>query len=1055
MRIAAWGIRNPVPTNLIMIIVIALGIGSAFILKRELFPKFEIDKVQITVVMEGGSTPEQIDRNIIQIIQPRIQNIDGVKEVNSTATEAMATIIVEPETGYDIGEIKEEVRDEVDAIITFPEQALEPRIRILKHFRQAIRLAIFGQGATDLELREAADFVKNDLRARGVVTRAELQSPRPLEMSITIPTKTLESKNLTMEQVAQQIRNYNFEITAGEIRASQADIIIKGEGRKTTVGELRKIPIHFANGEFLLLEELAGYEGITDGFVEDQVIVEYNGQKASIITVEPSDAEDIITLCDGVRAYADTVELPHGLQMVTFADSSIYVRERLSLVLRNGGMGLILVLCVLSLFLEWRVAFWTATGIAFSVIGACALLWLVGGTINMLTLFGFLMTTGLIVDDAVVVGEAFFYRRQQGFKGKEAAMAAMDEVGFPVLAMVATTVTAFLPLLFVSGLFGRFIEIIPSVVIAALILSLLEALLILPAHLAHHCGTHRSVFIHGVQFVLFPFILVANFLRPLVDRALSIAIKTLLVPVSAFCLRHRYASLVVFVSIFIFLAGLIPAGIIKTSIFPKIDAETHALSIEFDKGTPISVTENALRQSFASLEQTADYYAERDGVQPLKEHFLEVGNQLPNKGSLTAQLISSESGRNVSGQQFVDTWRENLPVMPNVVAMEFQSQQAGPPSMPIEIWLTSRNDESLNEAETLTLDYMRSIEGIVDIRSNNRPGALTVEVTLKPEFANLPITEEELLSTLAYTYQGFKVDTFYRGDNEIKTYVRAAATDRLSLSQLRELRLSNGMTIDQVADLSLTREEAVINRVNGERTTIISADVDESKGSTATAIRDKLSDDFLGFLPKRFPTLRWKYSGESQEGSEAMQTLVRGYFPALLIIYLVLATIFRSYAQPMVIMIAIPFSFIGALIGHYVMDLNFNLMSTFGIVALTGIAVNDSLVLIDCINGIVRRGRKLNTALLLGIKRRVRPILLTSLTTVAGMGPILFETSLQAKFLIPMVTSIVFGILVSTILILLFVPVGYMILIDLERLIYRVVLGRSPAREDFITDKSK
>lgn len=1050
MRIASWGIRNPVPTNLIMLIIIALGLAAAFSLKRELFPKFAIDKIQITVVMEGGSTPEQVDRNVVQIIQSRIQNIDGVKEVNSLATENIADIKVEVESGYDVGSVKMEIQDEVDAIITFPTQALEPRIRIIKHFEKAIRVAIFGIDATDLELRDVAEFVKNDLRARGLVTRAELHAPRPLEMSITIPTKTLEAKGLTMEQVARQIREYNFEITAGKIRADQSDIVIKGEGRKTTVDSLRQIPIHFPNGEDLLLEELAGYEGIIDGFVEDNVIVEYNGQKASIITIEPSENDDIIDLCDRVRAYVDEITLPHGIKAVAINDLSIFVRERLALILRNGAMGLVLVLVVLSLFLEWRVAFWTAAGIAFSLIGASALLYLFGGTINMLTLFGFLMTTGLIVDDAVVVGESFYHRKQKGFKASDAALAAMDEVAYPVLAMVATTLVAFCPLLFVSGLMGKFIEIIPSVIMAALLLSLLEALLILPSHLAHHCGEKTTALFRVINTLLHPVILAARLLRPIIDQGLSVGTKRFLIPLVHFAVQFRYASLTFFFTILIFLIGLIPAGLIKTALFPRPDAEQHALSIEFDKGTPIRTTEAAMRILIDALLQTAAYYEQEEGASPIREYFMEIGSSLPNKASLMIELSSAETGRRVSGQEFIDAFRNRIPPIPNLVSLEFLSQSAGPPSKPIVIWLTSRESELLEEAERETMEYLRSIEGVVDITTNNRPGALTVEVNLKPEFRNLPISEEELLTTLTYTYQGFKIDTFYRGDNEVKTYLRASPSDRVTLDQMKELRLSNGMTVGQVAELRLTRDPSVINRINGDRTTVISADVNLSAGANAADIRQKLQKDFLDSLPKRFPEVRWTYAGESREGGESIDTLLNAYSPALLVIYLILATIFRSYIQPLVIMVAIPFSFVGALIGHLVMGLPFNLMSGFGIVALTGIAVNDSLVLIDCINNTIRRGRPLLPSLLIGCKRRVRPILLTSLTTVAGMAPILFETSFQAQFLIPMVTSIVFGISISTLLILVFIPVGYTIVLDCCQLSHRLLWKQTLPKEHFV-----
>jgi multidrug efflux pump subunit AcrB len=748
--------------------------------------------------------------------------------------------------------------------------------------------------------------------------------------------------------------------------------------------------------------------------------------------LEKGEHEDLVDLCDRVKAYIAAKEMPPGIQIQEFRDLSLLVNERLQLILKNGAMGLLLVLLTLALFLEWRIAFWVASGIAFSIIGAVALLYAVGGTINMLTLFGFLMTTGIIVDDAIVVGENFFNHKEDGGTGEEIAERSMKEIGGPVLAMVNTTLVAFLPLFFVTGLMGEFIRIIPSVVLCALVLSLFESLFILPSHLAHHSGREPSGFLAVVQFCFFPFIWISRRAQPIVNRGLNSIASGLLLPFLRFCLQHRYAVSIFFLSLLILLFGMIPAGIIKTSLFPRPDTEFHQARIEFERGTPIDVTARAarlVREAYiaAGLELEA-----KGDVNPTEEQFVEVGREGAHVASVQVKLKSIEEGRSITGQDFVDLWRSKIPDIPNLLSLQYTAQAGGPPSVPVEIWLTSAYNDELLEAEQATLDYLSQIEGTVDVRSDNIPGALTLEVTLKPGFRNSPSAEAEIIRTLANNYQGIKVDTFYRGDNEVKMWVRSALRDRRSLAELRQTQLPSGLRIDQIAQLNLTREEAEIRRVDGERTITISSDIDRSRGANAAEIRSKMEQDWLWQIAQRYPTVRWQHSGESKEGGEAIDSMLQAYIPALFAIYLILATVFRSYTQPLIIMFAIPFAFVGAVVGHFVMDIPVNLLSLFGIVGLTGIAVNDSLVLIDCINSErEKNGKQLLDALQTASRRRLRPILLTSLTTIAGMSPILFETSFQAQFLIPMVTSIVFGIGAATILILVLIPVCYAILADI------------------------
>ncbi len=1048
-----WGIRNPVPTNLFMITLLVLGLASMFILRREMFPQFQVDRVSVTVTTETPSTADQVDRNIIQIIQPRIQPINGVKEIRTTATEQSARFDIDIIQGYNAKKVKDDIADEIDSITTLPDEALEPRVILLEHFERALQINIVGEGATDLQMREVADWVKNDIKERGLATRVAVRSPARLELAIHVPIKSLEAKGLTIQNLAQQIQSYNVESTAGEIRTEERTIVIKGEGRRITPQEVANIPVRFPNGEFLRLVEITGYEGIVDGFSEDPLIQENNGHRAIFVSVERSENEDIIDLADGLRAYVEETVLPYGLQMDLGLDMSVYIRDRLALITKNGLTGLVLVVLVLSLFLDWQVAFWASVGIAFSLIGTFACLYLLGGTINMLTLFGFLIAIGIVVDDAIVVGEAFFQNRQIGKSAAKAASDALKEVSMPVVAMMLTTIVAFVPLLAVQGLFGEFMKIIPVAVMSALLLSLIESLFILPAHLAHHSGDRETLFMKVTHAILWPIIAVTSRIQPKVNQGLEALTSKAFIPFMRIAIHHRYATVVFFLSIMIFFFGLIPAGIVKTSLFPKPDAELHIAQIEFERGTPIAKTESVVREIIGAFQEAADHFAERDGINPVKDYYLIVGDPAEHRAEMILELIPADQGRKVSGQEFLDGWRSRIPPNPDLLSLDIQSAGAGPPAKAIEVWLTSRNELQLAQTERAIKKYLLDIEGVVNFVSSNRPGSPTVEVRLREEFADLPVSEQDLIRTLTNNYQGYKVDTFYRGDNEVKMYLRAQKQDRTTLTDLKDIVLPSGLRVGQVADLTTSRDPAEITRIDGARTTKVGAEVDLTSGANSADIRSKLENEFLSKVRERWPDVRWAYSGESKEGNEAVNSMIAGYVPALMAIYAILATLFRSYTQPIIIMLAIPFSFLGALIGHMVMGIPFNLMSGFGIIALTGIAVNDSLVLIDLINVKVREGMDVMDSLVFAVTRRFRPIILTSLTTIAGLSPILLETSFQAQFLIPLVTSIVFGVLFATVLILLLIPVGYRILLDVLALIHRLLQGEVKI-EDLVREKA-
>ncbi|SCA63410.1 Uncharacterized protein SCG7109_AO_00060 [Chlamydiales bacterium SCGC AG-110-M15] len=1036
MRSYEWGIRNPVSINLILVIILMMGFVSGCLIKRELFPKFDTDIVSVTVVMEDGSTPEQIDRNIVQIILSEIQSIDGIKEIRSTSTDQMATLIIEVDEAYDSNLVKQEIKDEIDTIRDFPEKALDPNVRLLEGpHNETISLAVKGADRTTLELRSYADQIKQELETSGIASQVELTYPRKHELSVSLPLNDLHAKGLNINDVANQIRNQNLEGHAGEIKTRQQHIVLKGAARKTNAELLGQVPIKFGNGEFILLKDLATIGGIQDAFTEDRIIIEFQGEPSVLLKINKGVQEDMIAVAEEIKAFAKNLTPPPGIEVEPFHDNSIFVRERLDLIINNGTIGLILVILVLSIFLEWHVAFWASTGIAFSLIGALALLYFFGESLNMLSLFAFLMTMGVIVDDAIVIAESFFHKLEQKIPPIQAAKKALGEVFLPVMAMMSTTIIAFVPLLFISGMMGKFIAVIPIVVIFALGLSLFEAIFILPSHLAHHSDTEHSPLMRVVKKILSPLIYISKRANPYARAFFDLSNRILLQKILRFCLYHRYASCLFFVSILTVLFALIPAGIIKTGLFPDIDSDFHVARLSFDRGTSANITEKGMRKIEYALHKTAQEVEKESGQYPLKSQLLQIGTNGSHSAELIVTLVPNNAGRKISGKDFLARWRNKAPKIPEADSLSFESVRGGPRSNPIEVVISSPDSKDLVKFEQAIIAHLNTMTGIVDIRSSKFPNAHTLNITVKDEFNDLAVTERNLIGFLANAYQGIKVDTFYRNENEIKIYVRGDLNTRQSMHRLKNLQLPNGMTVGQVANIEISEEPGEVKRVNNERTLSVMANLDTTTGINAVEARLELKEQFLDPYLKEAKAknkpVKWTYFGEAKRGSETIRSLIVAYVPAIFLIYFILATIFHSYLQPVIIMLATPFGFVGALLGHLLMGYTLNMMSLFGLVALTGIVVNDSLVLVDCINqNFGNSGDKIED-LILATKRRLRPIFLTSLTTIAGLTPVLFETSFQAQFLQPMVTSVVFGIAFSTALIVILIPVCYLVVDDI------------------------
>ncbi len=1024
-------LKHPVAINLIVLFVLLLSFMAVKNIHREIVPQIEFDFVLISIPLKKASTPELVDRTIVNIVDQKLRYVEGIKDLNGHASSSEAFFWIEIASGYDTDKIKQEIQDALQAV-RLPEQALSPKVFKAQNKEVPMKLAVLGDYATDQEIYEASDKVVRDLMNLGIAQNAWIYAPfYRWEMSFAISPETLRAKEITIEEIAQQVQRVVAVQRGGAVHTERTTVSIKSPLQSYDKEEMEEILIRFSNGELLPLKELTVGAIVDARMVSQEGFIEFNGKKAAIISIEKMKNEDTIALCQAVRKFTEEYELSDGLQIEIVKDDSSIIVERLDMVKSNGLMGLLLLLCCLALFLNWRIAFWTACGVAFALSGSLAALYYMGYTLNWLSLCGFLVVLGIVVDDAIVIGEEFYHKMQQGLSSKQAIVEAMKEISWPVIAMVSTTVVAFLPFFFLEGPLGKWLSIMPPVIIAALLLSLFEALVILPVHLALHHDEKKSSFLRLVSFLFAPFISFSEKVQPKTDALLSWFCSERLRPAVVACVKHRYATSLFFVALLISVFTLIPAGVVKLNFFPKGDPISEVANLQFEEGS-MKVEEGA-RAAEVALQQTRDFFIEKDGTDPVKQTILNVANSSENEASVRAYFALAEEGRKVSVETFLDKWRSLLPQISELESFSFGPNKQGKGWKDLSFRLFSTDSSALDKASKALKSALKSTKNIVDIASFPHPTALAVQVRLKNAYRDSGITEAEIIDTILSQQAGTSIDSFYYGPHEIQLVAKVPQNKEQSIFDLEQLRLKNGMLIGQVAELSLQREASSLQRINGRRSITINASVDTSAGGNAKEIMASLDKGFFKELERDYPMVDRELSGRMYEGNKMAKEMSVTFIPVLFIIYFILALIFRSYLQPIIIMLAIPFGMIGVVIGHWIMGLPLSLDSGFGIISLAGIAVNDSLVLIDCINSMKSSSLPLVDRLAQASVRRFRPILLTSLTTICGMLPLLFETSFQAQQIIPIITSLVFGIAFSTAMIPFLIPCAYAILEDIKQ----------------------
>jgi multidrug efflux pump subunit AcrB len=1032
--------RNAVFANILMALIFFAGGLATVSMVREMFPEFSIDQITIQVPYPGAD-PEEVEEGISRKIEEAIDGLEGIKRYHSGSSENMGVTRIEVKESYDVSEVKDRVRNQIDAISNFPLDAEQPIIEEVTYRAEVITLALAGP-LSERQLKEWGEEIKDELRRLPEISQVEIVGSRPYEIGIEVSESKLREYGLSFGQVAAAVRESSLNLAGGTLRTKGEEIRVRTLGRKYTGEEFADIVLMARpDGELITLDRVAT---IDDGFEEDAMDSRLNGEPSVLLIVYKTSEEDAIAISEVVHAFAETKQatVPPDLTVKVWNDRSIYIRGRINLLVRNGLIGLAVVFFVLWVFLDSKLSFWAGMGIPISIAGALGIMWAVGATINMISLFGMIMVVGIIVDDAIVVGEAIYVHRRNGDGPLEAAINGTREVGMPVMAAVTTSIIAFLPLMFVGGVMGKFISIMPVVVIAALAISLVECLLLLPAHLNHLPDPkaerkNPSGFRRATDWV-----------HDHARTALESFINKLYAPFLRKTLHWRYVAMAVAVFVLLLTGGLAQGGFIKFVMFPVVDGDEINTTIEFPNGTPVEVTRDAVARLEGALRTLADETETVSGEPLIRNMYSVIGGQLPGPPSqqavtgphaagIRAELLEQEL-RGVSSKALLAAWEREVGPIPGVVSMTFTDQESGPGGAPIEVWLLGEDMDKILGATDALMAKLRSFEGVYQVRSGFRPGKNEMRFVLKPHARTLGLTVDDLAGQVRAGYFGAEAVRLQRGRDDIRVRVRYPKDERQQVSTLQQTRIrtSDGreVPLGSVADIEFTPGYSSISRTDGLRRVIVSADIDTTKKDiNAAEIRSELELHYFPQLTDEFKGVVMSLQGDQKDNQEALGSLAVGFPIALLGIFVVIATVFRSYVQPLIIMITVPFGIIGAVYGHLLLGFPVTMLSMFGIVALSGVVVNDAIVLIECFNGLVAKGTPFFEALVRAGQRRFRAIFLTTVSTCGGLGPIILETDLQAQFLIPMALSIASGVLFATVLTLVLIPCLLAILNDLRR----------------------
>lgn len=1031
----AWFAENHVAANILMGLFLVGGIISVLNMRTETFPQIDPRLITVSVVYPGA-TPFEVEDGITSRVEEALIGTDGVKRITAKASEGYGLISVELEDFANADDVYNDVETSVNGLSDFPpEDAERPIVTKAKITPNVMTLALHGEVSEDT-LRYWAETIENDVQQIDGVANITLRGIRGYEISVEVSETALRQYDLSLEDVSNAIRAFSTDVPAGTVESVQGDILLRVQEKRYTGQEFEKIPLRtLDDGSTLTISDIGT---VVDGFEDKNVISKFNADRATFIEIARSETADTLTIASEVKEYLDSLSLPTGLNLTLQQDRTTVLKDRMNLMTRNAILGFMLVFVVLLLFLDLKLAFWTSMAIPVSFLGGLMFIHFMGYSLNMISLFALIVVLGVIVDDAIIVGESIFDAQQREPNNPHATLKGVYSVLAPVTVGVTTTIAAFAPLIFSTGTLGQIIGVIPIVVIPILIVSLLEAYFILPAHLSK-----RGQWSKGIMATI----------RDKFADQLNKFVENYIIPTAQFAMNWRYATLAFFIGFAIVTAGMVTSGTIRFVFFPQIESDEITIDVEMPVGTPFDVTERTMLRIEEEVEEVRQE-VESEGQTVYESTSLNIGQtstdggpgRTPsssganNLGQLKLKLVSSDF-REQSASDIEGMIRKRIENIPGIEKLKFQSSLVGDEA-DIAIDLSHPDVEVLNQAADLLKNALNNIEGTQEVIDSFDPGKTEYVFSLTSEGLAVGLTPFELGRQLRSAFFGLEAQRFQRGTSEIIVYVRYPKIDRENIATLQDtrIRLSDGreVPLNTVAEIKTQQGFSSINTVNGRRIVSVTADVDTNV-TTPNVVVENILENTVPELEERFAGLSATLEGESREQREDLASLSQNMLIALLIIYVLLGAQLRSYIQPLVIMSAIPFGVVGAIWGHFLLGIDLTFISMFGVVALTGVVVNDSVVLMDYLNIKRREGDNTFDSAIAAIKRRFRPILLTTLTTSLGLLPILLETSLQAQFLIPMVVSLATGIIFASVIILLLIPILIVIIDDIQQLFARAM----------------
>ena len=1009
----AWMIYNRVTPNLLMIALIMGGFFVSGQIKKEVFPEFELDRVTVSVAYPGAS-PEEVEQGIVLVVEEAVRGLEGIKELTSRASEGSGSVSIELLADINQQKVYQDIKQEVDRIRSFPDDAEEPQVSLVARRREVLNIQLYGN-TTEAALRETAEQVRDRLLQDPEITQIDLSGARDLEIHVNVPQEKLRAYKLTLDDIARTIDAASTDVPGGAVETDGGDILLRVTDRRDWANEFARIPIISASdGTVVRLEDIAT---VREAFEDSNRFATYNGQRSIGLDVYRVGAQTPVGVSRAVRNAMTEIEadITEGIDWAINRDRSEIYEQRLNLLLKNAGIGLCLVLLLLGLFLEFKLAFWVTMGIPISFLGGLLFLPALGVSINIVSMFAFIVALGIVVDDAIVAGENIYEYRQRGHGMIKAAILGARTVAIPITFAILTNIVAFMPLYFVPGVMGKIWKAIPVVVITVFAISLVEALFILPAHLAHTRSTPASKLtarLHEWQ---------QNF-----SAKVSNFIDSRYRPLLKLSIRWRGLTVAIGMAVLMIILSYVMSGRIGMILMPRVESDRAVVTAVLPAGSTLSAAEMVQKRLVVGIERVA---AENGGEKLLQGVYAEVNE---SEVGVTAYL-TPPNVRPLNTGTVTNLWREEIGPIIGLESLRYESDRGGPGGgAALTVELSHRDTDVLDRASANLAERLAEFSNVKDVDDGFTPGKEQLDFRITPRGESLGLTSRDIARQVRNAFSGTTALRQQRGRNEVTVRVRLPESERSSEFNIENLMLKTPagtfVPLFEVAEVTRGRAYTTINRREARRTVSVSAGVEPI--SETGQILATLNSQILPELAQDFPGLTYGYQGRQARMKESTGGLANGFIMAMIAIYFLLAIPFRSYSQPMVVMLAIPFGVVGAVLGHLIMGYSLSLMSMMGIVALSGVVVNDSLVLIDYANRQRLEGASAFTAVCDAGARRFRPIILTTLTTFGGLAPMIFETSRQARFLIPMALSLGFGILFATVITLLLVPSLYLLVDD-------------------------